>query len=151
MIVGDLPSYEAFPIGGTNSVRGYNEGERACVPPWILSHTHWLQQLSLTRDAGGVGSGRNYVVGTMEAHIPLVAPLEATFFADWGSGNHAARRTPAGCGAQNGLDALPLCCCADLDSGASVRGDPAGARGKPGSGWGVGAGIRIDTPIGPLR
>ena len=26
MIVGDLPPYEAFPIGGTNSVRGYSEG-----------------------------------------------------------------------------------------------------------------------------
>lgn len=26
MIVGDLPAYEAFPIGGTNSVRGYSEG-----------------------------------------------------------------------------------------------------------------------------
>lgn len=27
VIVGDLPPYEAFPIGGTNSVRGYSEGE----------------------------------------------------------------------------------------------------------------------------
>ena len=63
MIVGDLPSYEAFPIGGTNSVRGYGEG--------------------------GVGSGRNYVAGTLEAHMPLVAPLEATFFADYGSGARA--------------------------------------------------------------
>jgi outer membrane translocation and assembly module TamA len=26
VIVGDLPPYEAFPIGGTNSVRGYSEG-----------------------------------------------------------------------------------------------------------------------------
>ena len=26
MIVGDLPPYEAFSIGGTNSVRGYGEG-----------------------------------------------------------------------------------------------------------------------------
>jgi outer membrane protein insertion porin family len=25
-IYGDLPPYEAFPIGGTNSVRGYGEG-----------------------------------------------------------------------------------------------------------------------------
>lgn len=32
-----------------------------------------------------------------------------------------------------------------------VLGDPAGARGKPGHGYGVGAGVRIDTPIGPLR
>ena len=26
-----------------------------------------------------------------------------------------------------------------------------GARGKPGSGYGFGAGIRVDTPVGPLR
>ena len=39
----------------------------------------------------------------------------------------------------------------DLDSGESVIGDPAGARGKPGSGYGYGAGVRIDSPLGPLR
>ena len=50
MIFGDLPPYEAFPIGGTNSVRGYSEG--------------------------GVGSGRNYVAGTAELHWPLVKPVE---------------------------------------------------------------------------
>lgn len=30
-------------------------------------------------------------------------------------------------------------------------GDPAGARGKPGSGYGYGVGIRVDSPLGPLR
>ena len=50
MIFGDLPPYEAFPIGGTNSVRGYSEG--------------------------GVGSGRNYVAGTAELHWPLIKPVE---------------------------------------------------------------------------
>jgi outer membrane protein insertion porin family len=25
-VIGDLPPYEAFPLGGTNSVRGYAEG-----------------------------------------------------------------------------------------------------------------------------
>ena len=49
-ILGDLPPYEAFPIGGTNSVRGYSEG--------------------------GVGSGRNYVAGTAEMHLPLFKPVE---------------------------------------------------------------------------
>ncbi|KAI3429606.1 hypothetical protein D9Q98_005692 [Chlorella vulgaris] len=98
VIVGDLPPYEAFPIGGTNSVRGYSEG--------------------------AVGSGRNFVVGSAELRVPLVAPVEATLFGDYGT---------------------------DLDSGASVLGDPAGARGKPGTGYGYGAGVRIDTPIGPLR
>ena len=97
-IIGDLPPYEAFPIGGTNSVRGYNEG--------------------------AVGSGRNYVSGTAEVHFPLVAPLQGTIFCDYGS---------------------------DLGSGATVPGDPAGSRQKPGSGYGAGMGVRFDTPIGPLR
>ena len=48
--MGDLPPYEAFPIGGTNSVRGYSEG--------------------------GVGSGRNYAAGTAELHFPLIKPLQ---------------------------------------------------------------------------
>jgi outer membrane protein insertion porin family len=39
-VYGDLPPYEAFPLGGTNSVRGYAEG--------------------------GVGSGRHFVEGTAE-------------------------------------------------------------------------------------
>ena len=50
MIIGDMPPYEAFPIGGTNSVRGYSEG--------------------------GTGTGRNYVAGTAELHVPLVSPVE---------------------------------------------------------------------------
>ena len=58
MIFGDLPPYEAFPIGGTNSVRGYSEG--------------------------GVGSGRNYVAGTAELHWPLVKPVEVRLCAAWG-------------------------------------------------------------------
>lgn len=49
VIAGDLPPYEAFPIGGTNSVRGYSEG--------------------------GVGSGRRFVSGTAELHVPLSGPL----------------------------------------------------------------------------
>jgi hypothetical protein len=39
-VQGDLPPYEAFPLGGTNSVRGYAEG--------------------------GVGSGRHFVEGSAE-------------------------------------------------------------------------------------
>ena len=39
----------------------------------------------------------------------------------------------------------------DLGSGDSVLGDPAGVRGKAGSGWGVGGGLRIASPVGPLR
>jgi outer membrane protein insertion porin family len=39
-VYGDLPPYEAFPLGGTNSVRGYAEG--------------------------GVGSARHFVEGSCE-------------------------------------------------------------------------------------
>ncbi|PNX80021.1 outer envelope protein chloroplastic-like, partial [Trifolium pratense] len=39
----------------------------------------------------------------------------------------------------------------DLGSGPTVPGDPAGARNKPGSGYGYGLGIRVDSPLGPLR
>ncbi|BDA46032.1 Outer envelope protein 80, chloroplastic [Coccomyxa sp. Obi] len=98
VILGDLPPYEAFPIGGTNSVRGYSEG--------------------------GVGSGRNYVTGTAGLHWPIFGPVDGALFFDYGT---------------------------DLDSGQTVLGDPAGARGKPGSGYGFGAGIRVDSPVGPLR
>lgn len=97
-VYGDLPPYEAFPLGGTNSVRGYAEG--------------------------GVGSGRHFVEGTAELRWLLAKPVHGTLFADYGS---------------------------DLDSGESVIGDPAGTRGKPGSGYGYGAGVRIDSPLGPVR
>lgn len=56
--------------------------------------------------SGALGTGRNYVTGSAELRVPLVPPVEATLFGDWGS---------------------------DLDSGATIPGDPAGARGKPGA------------------
>ena len=46
-MIGDLPSHEAFPIGGTNSVRGYEEG--------------------------AVGSGRSCIVASGEISVPMVA------------------------------------------------------------------------------
>eukprot|EP00271_Cylindrocystis_brebissonii_P001837 TRINITY_DN1213_c0_g1_i1.p1 TRINITY_DN1213_c0_g1~~TRINITY_DN1213_c0_g1_i1.p1 ORF type:complete len:900 (+),score=147.38 TRINITY_DN1213_c0_g1_i1:214-2913(+) len=97
-VFGDLAPYDAFPIGGTNSVRGYDEG--------------------------AVGTGRSYVVGSVESSFKLVGPIEGVVFADYGS---------------------------DLGSGHTVLGDPAGARGKPGRGHGIGAGVRLDSPLGPLR
>ncbi|XP_026658493.1 outer envelope protein 80, chloroplastic-like isoform X2 [Phoenix dactylifera] len=97
-VVGNFPPHEAFAIGGTNSVRGYEEG--------------------------AVGSGRSYVVGSGEISFHMFGPLEGVLFADYGN---------------------------DLGSGPTVHGDPAGARGKPGNGCGFGAGIRVDSPLGPLR
>ncbi|MEB3355801.1 MAG: BamA/TamA family outer membrane protein [Synechococcales bacterium] len=43
--IGDLPPYEAFPLGGASSVRGY--------------------------DAGEVGSGRSFVQATLEYRFPI--------------------------------------------------------------------------------
>ncbi|KAJ7980765.1 outer envelope protein 80, chloroplastic [Quillaja saponaria] len=97
-VVGHFSPYEAFAIGGTNSVRGYEEG--------------------------AVGSGRSYVVGSGDISFPLFGPVEGALFADYGT---------------------------DLGSGPSVPGDPAGTRLKPGSGYGYGFGIRVDSPLGPLR
>lgn len=97
-IVGDLPPYEAFSLGGTSSVRGYEDGD--------------------------VGSGRSYVQATMEYRFPLISIVGGTLFADYGS---------------------------DLGTGTNVPGDPAGLRGKPGNGLGYGAGVRINSPIGPIR
>lgn len=45
-VVGNFSPHEAFAIGGTNSVRGYEEG--------------------------AVGSGRSYVVGSGEVSFPMV-------------------------------------------------------------------------------
>lgn len=45
-VVGNFSPHEAFAIGGTNSVRGYEEG--------------------------AVGSGRSHVVGSAEISFPLV-------------------------------------------------------------------------------
>ncbi|MGF1567653.1 MAG: BamA/TamA family outer membrane protein [Nodosilinea sp.] len=97
-IVGDAPPYEAFALGGTNSIRGYDEGE--------------------------VGSGRSYAQFTAEYRFPLFSFLGGALFLDVGS---------------------------DLGSGNAVPGAPGPARGKPGSGYGYGAGVRIQTPLGPLR
>ncbi|KAJ7005144.1 outer envelope protein 80 [Populus alba x Populus x berolinensis] len=97
-VMGNFSPHEAFAIGGTNSVRGYEEG--------------------------AVGSGRSYAVGSGEISFPVLGPVEGVFFADYGT---------------------------DLGSGSTVPGDPAGARLKPGSGYGYGFGIRVDSPLGPLR
>ncbi|WP_208099075.1 outer membrane protein assembly factor [Nostoc sp. 106C] len=97
-VLGNLPPYEAFNLGGSNSVRGYNTGE--------------------------VGNGRSYVLASAEYRFPIVSVVGGVLFADYAS---------------------------DLGSGSTVLGDPAGARGKPGNGFGYGAGVRFDSPIGLIR
>lgn len=96
-VVGDLPPYEAFSLGGS-TLRGFGDG--------------------------AVGAGKSYAQASAEATFPIFDFLGGALFTDYGT---------------------------DLGTGSSVLGNPAGARGKPGSGFGYGAGIRIDSPIGPLK
>jgi outer membrane protein insertion porin family len=56
-ILGDLPPYEAFNLGGANSVRGYAEGD--------------------------VGTGRSYAQASMEYRFPVFSPVGGVLFADF--------------------------------------------------------------------
>ncbi|NEQ68781.1 MAG: BamA/TamA family outer membrane protein [Symploca sp. SIO2D2] len=58
-ILGDLPPYEAFSLGGSESIRGYESGE--------------------------VGSGRTYIQGTVEYRFPIFNFLGAVLFVDAGT------------------------------------------------------------------
>ncbi len=97
-VLGDLPPYEAFSLGGSSSVRGYDEGD--------------------------VGAGRSFIQATAEYRFPIISVVGGALFVDVAS---------------------------DLGSGSDVPGDPAGVRGKPGSGVGYGLGIRVQSPLGPIR
>ncbi len=97
-VLGDLPPYEAFSLGGSTSVRGYDEGD--------------------------VGSGRSFIQATAEYRFPLFSVIGGALFVDFAS---------------------------DLGSGGSVPGNPAGVRGKPGNGLGFGLGVRVQSPLGPIR
>lgn len=97
-IFGDLPPYEAFALGGANSVRGYNEGD--------------------------MGAGRTFLEGSVEYRFPIISFIGGALFVDAGT---------------------------DFGTGKDVPGDPAGVRKKPGSGYGYGLGVRIQSPLGPIR
>jgi outer membrane protein insertion porin family len=97
-VFGDLPPYEAFSMGGSNSVRGYDEGE--------------------------VGSGRRFVQATLEYRFPVFSIISGALFVDAAS---------------------------DLGSANLVPGSPAIVRGKPGGGIGYGLGVRVKSPLGPIR
>lgn len=97
-IIGDLPPYEAFALGGSNSVRGYGEGD--------------------------VGAGRSFIQATAEYRFPIISVVGGALFVDFGS---------------------------DLGTGGNVPGNPAAVRGKPGNGLGYGLGVRVQSPLGPIR
>lgn len=58
-VFGDLPPYEAFTLGGSNSIRGYGEGD--------------------------LGSGRSFVQATAEYRFPLFNIIGGALFFDIGS------------------------------------------------------------------
>ncbi len=97
-VIGDLPPYEAFVIGGSNSVRGYREGE--------------------------VANGRSYLQGTVEYRFPVFKIVGGALFADFGT---------------------------VLGTDSNVPGKPSIVRGLPGSGFGYGIGVRVQSPLGPIR
>ncbi len=97
-ILGEFPPYEAFRLGGSNSIRGWDEGR--------------------------IGAGKSFALISAEYRFPLFAILNGVLFADYGT---------------------------DLGSGKDVLGNPGAVRGKPGSGGGYGAGLRIQSPLGSIR
>ncbi len=96
--IGDLPPYNAYSLGGPNSVRGY--------------------------DAGDIGIARTYVLASAEYRFPIYSIVGGAVFADFAS---------------------------DLGSSRSVLGQPGIDRGRPGSGFGIGAGVRLKSPLGVIR
>jgi outer membrane protein insertion porin family len=97
-IFGDLPPYEAFILGGSNSVRGFGDGE--------------------------VGSGKSYFQATAEYRFPIFRIVGGALFFDYGT---------------------------TLGSASDVPGEPSEVRGLPNSGYGYGLGVRIQSPLGPIR
>ncbi|MHC5776279.1 BamA/TamA family outer membrane protein [Nostoc sp.] len=93
-VFGDLPPYEAFTLGGSNSVRGYEEG--------------------------ALGSGRSYVQASVEYRFPVFSVVSGALFFDIGS-----------------------------DLGTSTL--AANVLNKNGSGFGYGLGVRVQSPLGPIR
>ncbi len=96
--LGTLPPYEAFSLGGSNSIRGYEEGD--------------------------VGSGSSFLQATLEYRFPVFSVISGALFADAGT---------------------------DFGTGKDLKGNPAGLRNKPGSAFGYGLGLRIQSPLGPIR
>ena len=96
--IGDLPPYEAFCLGGANSVRGYFDCD--------------------------LGVGKTFGEATIEYRFPLFSIISGELFVDGGT---------------------------TFGSQANVPGNPGGLLGKPGSGFSVGTGLIVTTPVGPLR
>ncbi len=96
--IGDLPPYEAFCLGGSNSVRGYADCD--------------------------LGVGRSFGEATIEYRFPLFSIVSGELFVDGGTA---------------------------FGTQSAVPGNPGTLLDKPGSGFSVGTGLIVTTPVGPLR
>ena len=97
-IIGELPPYEAFCMGGTSSIRGWGSCDLAV--------------------------SKSFVEGTVEYRFPVWRMISGALFVDAGS---------------------------DLGSQNDVPGKPGKLLQKSGSGFSLGGGVGVKTPIGPLR
>ncbi len=97
-IIGELPPYEAFCMGGSSSVRGWSSCD-----------------LSVSK---------SFVEATAEYRFPVWRMISGALFADIGT---------------------------DLGSQDNVPGKPGKLLQKPGTGYSLGGGVGVKTPIGPLR
>jgi len=97
-ILGELPPYESFCMGGTSSVRGWGSCDLAV--------------------------SKSFVEGTAEYRFPVWRMISGALFVDAGS---------------------------DLGSQNDVPGKPGKLLKKSGSGYSLGGGVGVKTPIGPLR
>jgi outer membrane protein insertion porin family len=97
-ILGKLPPYESFCMGGTSSVRGWGSCDLAV--------------------------SKSFVEGTVEYRFPVWRMISGALFVDAGS---------------------------DLGSQNDVPGKPGKLLQKSGSGYSLGGGVGVKTPIGPLR
>jgi len=97
-ILGELPPYEAFCMGGTSSIRGWGSCDLAV--------------------------SKSFVEGTAEYRFPVWRMISGALFVDAGS---------------------------DLGSQEDVPGKPGKLLKKSGSGYSLGGGVGVKTPIGPLR
>jgi len=96
--IGDLPPYNAFTMGGVNSVRGYGNEDLA--------------------------TSRSYLQISAEYRFPIYRFIGGVLFTDFGT---------------------------DLGTSDDVLGEPGVVRDKPGTGFGFGTGLRVNTPIGIIR
>jgi outer membrane protein insertion porin family len=93
------------------------------LPPYMAFNVGGINSVR-GYGTGEVASGRSYVLASAEYRIPLFNPVGAVVFADFGS---------------------------DLGTAETVPGEPGVVRGKPGTGFGYGAGLRVNSPVGVIR